>query len=63
MDFKTYIISERTGWGDGYDVAGDGNPFINLFQHGEAILNGHKINFSCSFHISSTYDINIIFKL
>lgn len=56
-----YLIKERTGWGDGYGLSGNGNPFINLFQHSEAISNGNTINFPTPFFINSSYDTNLIY--
>lgn len=58
-----YVVKEEAGWGVGYAIDGNGNPFINLFQHKGALSDGFIIKSPRSFGVSLKYDTNRIYEI
>lgn len=58
---KNYYLSDKWNTGDGWYLIGQGNPFMNDFQHEGCIIEGSKIFFPFSFNISDMYNVNLIF--
>lgn len=60
---KNYYLTNNWDVGDGHFLIGDGNPFLNDFQHNGSIINGKKIFFPFSFTMSENYNTNLIFNI
>lgn len=58
---KNYYSSNKWDTGDGWYLIGDGNPYMNDFQHEGTIVHGGQILFPFEFIISSLYDVNLIY--